>query len=120
MQPLQLFAHSNDDFDHYWQFEMDSRFTGHVGHFLDALSLFTRQEPRKQARERASYTYLPRIYGAYSKFLALVNKSLNGGWLWGPERIKDIEPIGPLPPTARPDDDEFFWGRWRGRRSDCP
>jgi hypothetical protein len=110
MQPLQLFAHFYADFDHYWQFEMDSRFTGHVGTFLDALSLFARQQPRKQARERASYDYIPRVHGTYSQFSASVNKSLNGGGLWGPDRIKDIKPIGPAPPTARPEDDNFYWG----------
>lgn len=110
MQPFQLFAHFYDDFDHYWQFEMDSRFTGHVGLFLDALSLFARDQPRKQARERASYTYIPRVHGAYPEFLASVNESLKGGGLWGPQNIEEIEPIGPLPPTARPEDDNFFWG----------
>jgi hypothetical protein len=84
MQPFQLFAHFYDDFDHYWQFEMDSRSTSHVGHFLNALSLFARQEPRKQSRERASYAYIPPVHGTYAEFLASVNKSLNGGRLWGP------------------------------------
>lgn len=110
MQPFQLFTHFYDDFDHYWQCEMDSRFTGQIGHFLNALSLFARQQPRKQSRERASYTYMPLVHSTYAEFLASVNKSLNGGGLWGPERIKDMKPIGPTPPTARPEDDDFTWG----------
>ena len=111
MQPLQLFAHFYDGFDHYWQFEMDSRFTGHVGHLLDALSLFAKEQPRKQARERLSYAYMPRIHGTYAEFSAAVNRSLKGGGFWGPQRIKDVVlPMGPAPPTAQAEDEDFSWG----------
>lgn len=29
---------------------------------------------------------------------------------WGPLSIPDIKPIGPEPPTTRPEDDEYIWG----------
>jgi Protein of unknown function (DUF3405) len=53
---------------------------------------------------------MPRLHGTYSEFSASVNRSINGGGLWGPEQIKDVKVMGPAPPTARPEDDDFSRG----------
>lgn len=111
-QPLQLFAHFFPGFDHYFQVEMDVRFTGHAGDILSSLSRFARNEPRKQARQRASYSFLPSVYNTYSNFSAMVNESLRGGddFFTG-VRIPDIpDPIGPRPKSANPQDDNFTFG----------
>lgn len=111
-QPMQLFALFYPQFDHYWQLELDMRFTGDAGAFLDALSTFARNEPRKQALERATFQHLPTLIGPYSNLAAAVDK-VNGGdaHVWGPMPNPAIEPIGPVPPfpTAR-DDVDFSWG----------
>lgn len=108
---MQLFARKFDSFDHYWQLELDSKITGHSGIFLDALSRFGRNEPRKQSVERSSYFYMPQVHGSYSEFSAAINESLNGGGLWGPVKIPDIpNPIGPPPPKPFSEDDDFIWG----------
>ncbi|EQK98171.1 biotin synthase-like protein [Ophiocordyceps sinensis CO18] len=110
-QPLQLFALHYPEFDHYWQIELDQRFTGDAGKYLDALSAFARNEPRKQALERATYAFNQDIYGTYRNFTDRVNLANNGtSRAWGPIRIPDIHPIGPEPPVARPQDDDFAWG----------
>ncbi|GIZ43368.1 hypothetical protein CKM354_000659800 [Cercospora kikuchii] len=110
MQPLQLFAHFYPEFDHYWQFEMDTRFTGHVGRMLQAFDTFGMEQPYKQARERASWMYMESVHGSYEDFSKKVNKSLKGGaTIWGADRIKSVEPIGPLVPPD-PKDDDFQFG----------
>ncbi|KIW99023.1 uncharacterized protein Z519_00686 [Cladophialophora bantiana CBS 173.52] len=110
-QPLQLFAQLFPDFDHYWQLEMDMKFTGNSGQWLDAMARFARKEPRKQSVERSSYYYMPQIHGPYEEFRAAIDKSLGGGGIWGPVRIPDIRhPIGPQPPVANPREDNFDWG----------
>jgi hypothetical protein len=110
-QPLQLFSQFFPDFDHYWQLEMDIRFTGDARLLLDALSTFARSEPRKQSIERASYYYMPSIHGTYAQFLSSINASLSSGGLWGPLLIPDIpNPIGPVPPVDTPQADPFAWG----------
>lgn len=113
MQPLQLFAHFYPEFDHYWQLEMDARFTGHVGNMLQAFDLFGREQPYKQARERASWAYMSSQHGTYSEFSSAINSSLNGNaTIWGPDRIKHVEPLllpnnksknDPLPSTPLQD-----------------
>lgn len=109
-QALQLFAQLYDEFDHYWQIEMDVRYTGNVRHYLDALSEFARQEPQKQSVERASYFYMQQVHGTYLDFQNTINASLEGAGIWGAVCIPDFEPIGIPPPTPRPEDDDFSWG----------
>jgi hypothetical protein len=110
-QPLQLFAQFFPDFDHYWQLEMDIRFTGNVRLLLDSMSAFALNEPRKQSVERASYFYMPAIHDSYADFTQAIDAALQGGGIWGPLTIPDIpNPIGPIPPVASPNDDAFSWG----------
>ncbi|POR39550.1 Uncharacterized protein TPAR_00246 [Tolypocladium paradoxum] len=110
-QPLQLFALHYPEFDHYWQIELDQRFMGHAGEYLDAVSAFARNEPRKQALERATFAFNEGIHGTYRALTAQVDAANNGASrAWGPVRIPDIQPIGPEPPVARPEDDDFLWG----------
>jgi hypothetical protein len=111
MQPLQLFGHFYPEFDHYWQLELDLRFTGHAGRYLASLSNFARDQPRKQAVERSTWFYMPEFHNTYSDFLAAVNASLEGGGGLGwAMRIQDFEPIGAAPPVDDPLDDNFEWG----------
>lgn len=110
-QPMQLFAQLFPGFDHYWQLEMDVKFTGHAGTWLDAMHKFAQREPRKQSVERSSYYYMPQVHGTYEEFRTTVNESLNGGGIWGAVRIPDIpHPIGPEPPVSHPSLDDFQWG----------
>ena len=89
---------------------MDARFTGHAGHYLNALERFAKQQPRKQAVERNSYVYMPQMHGTYDEFTAAVDGILKGSGHWGPYNIPEIQPIGPIPPTALPEEDHFSWG----------
>lgn len=110
-QPLQLFAQFFPDFDHYWQLEMDIRFTGDARLLLNSMSEFARNEPRKQSVERASYYYMPQVHGSYDDFTASINASLSSQGIWGPISIPDIpNPIGPVPPSDDPRHDDFQWG----------
>ncbi|RMY81263.1 hypothetical protein D0864_08359 [Hortaea werneckii] len=111
MQPLQLFAHFYPEYDHFWQFEMDARFLGHVGKMLRAFDAFSRKQPLKQAPERASWAYMPKVHGSYDHFKAMVDKGLKGdATIWGPEKVQLIDPIGPEPPVKDPKQDPFEWG----------
>jgi hypothetical protein len=111
MQPLQIFAQFYPEFDHYWQVEVDSRFLGHTGNMLDKFSDFARNEPRKQARERASWAYMSDYHGSYDDFFDSINDVLNGtSSVWGNVDIHDVVPIGPKPPVEDPCDEPFVWG----------
>ncbi|KAI5240997.1 hypothetical protein E4T42_08204 [Aureobasidium subglaciale] len=111
MQPLQIFAQFYPEFDHYWQLEVDSRFLGHTGNMLDKFAEFARKEPRKQARERASWAYMADYHGSYDDFFSTIDNVLDGdSSVWASVDIHDIDPIGPLPPVEDPREDHFTWG----------
>jgi len=110
-QPLQLFAQVYSGFDHYWQMEMDVRFTGDTLHYLEAVSAFAKAEPRKQSVERGSFRYIPEVHGTYQDLLSAINSSVQGRGIWGPVHIPEIKsPIGPAPPFSDPIQDGFQWG----------
>lgn len=110
MQPLQLLAHFFPEFDHFWQFEMDTRFTGHVGKMLEAFDSFSANQPYKQSLERGSWEYIPEVHGTYEEFSHGVDEAMKGGAsVWGPVKVKDISPIGPQPPSDDPHDEAFEW-----------
>ncbi|KAM4055307.1 biotin synthase-like protein [Hirsutella rhossiliensis] len=90
-QPLQLFALYHPGFDHYWQVELDQRFLGQAGKYLDVVSAFAWHEPRKQAPERATYPLNVDEYGTYDKFLSRVDRANRGqSRAWGPVRIPGV------------------------------
>lgn len=109
-QPMQLLALHYPEFDHYWQFEMDMRFSGDAGDFLKAMDDFSRREPRKQSHERSTFLYDPSEFEDYDDFQAAVDAA-NGGdsHYWGPAKIREVSPIGPKPPTSAAADN-FRWG----------
>lgn len=121
-QPLQIFAKFHPEYDHFWQIEMDVRFTGHAGHLLHVLGRFSRNEPRKQSYQRATHFYTPSYYSSYEDFVHQSNSSLDGDDpMYNGVRIPEVpEPINDQlnpPPTANPRNDDFEWGV--GEDADC-
>jgi hypothetical protein len=108
---MQLLALHYPEYDHFWQVELDQRFLGDAGKYLDSLAAFARAEPRKQALERSTFQYLPSRYPSYKAFSQTVDRAARGSsHAWGPLRIRDIAPIGPVPPVRSPKSDRFSWG----------
>ena len=89
---------------------MDVRFTGDTLQYLEAVSAFAKQEPRKQSIERASFQYLPEVHGTYQEFLSAINASVKGRGIWGPNPVPEVKPVGPVPLYPDPLDDDFSWG----------
>jgi hypothetical protein len=110
-QPMQLLALHYPEFDHFWQLEMDMRFMGDAGKFLDRLTATARNEPRKQALERSSFWHMIAETGDYGEFFRAVDQANNGSsHAWGPLRVREILPIGPEPPVPDPVNETFQWG----------
>jgi hypothetical protein len=87
------------------------RFLGDAGAYLDSLSSFARSEPRKQALERSTFLYMQSKFSSYANFSAAVDKANHGdAHVWGPLRIRDIPPIGPVPPVRSAKSDNYTWG----------
>jgi hypothetical protein len=112
------------EFDHYWQLEMDSRFTGHAYHFLEMAVRFAKAQPRKYLWERNSYFYIPGAHGHWQGFMQMVANSLKDKkTIWGPMELSTVIPsgspassghplipLGPKPPVTSPKNDKYQWG----------
>ncbi|KAL8967377.1 MAG: hypothetical protein Q9183_002953 [Haloplaca sp. 2 TL-2023] len=109
-QPLQLFSLIRPDFDLYWQFELDVRYTGHHYHHLEAIRQWAEKQPRRLSWERAAYFYSPLTHGTWVEFCRKIQSMFAGGGVWGAVTTTGINPIGPQPPTDSPEEDDFQWG----------
>lgn len=111
--PVQKFAQDYPNFDYYWNWELDSRYTGHHYKLLENLGMFADMQPRKGLWERNERFYIPQLYGAYdSQFRYAVElKYAGSSTVWGAYKTTSVvHPVGPVPPVAEATDDNYEWG----------
>lgn len=61
--PLQLFAKRHPEFDFYWNWEMDVRYTGHYHSLLSNLARWARKQPLEDLWERNARFQIDPIHG---------------------------------------------------------
>lgn len=115
--PMQYFAQQHPEYDYFWNWEMDARYTGHYYELFERMGQFAKQQPRKGLWERNSRYYVPSVHGSWEDFRQMVRiqtdlgtTSPNNMWssmnnnnkegvkagdrqgekpIWGPERPAD-------------------------------
>lgn len=116
--PVQDFARRHPEFEYFWNWEIESRYTGHSYEFIDKVTEFARRQPRRGMWERNARFYIPSLHGTNAhSFWESVRRSENEA-VWGPFPVNDvgepsqlrIRPIGPTPPVRLPEDDHYEWG----------
>jgi len=70
--PLQWFAHNHPDFDFFWNWEMDARYTGSWLELFSRLSGWAKAQPRKGLWERSHRFYVPAVHGSWDDFKQMV------------------------------------------------
>ncbi|KAI0200216.1 hypothetical protein F4808DRAFT_430063 [Astrocystis sublimbata] len=134
---MQYFAYMHPEYDYYWQWEMDIRYTGHYYDLFSKMEKWAKEQPRKGLWERNSRFYVPSVHGSWEDFKQMSRvqteigvKGADNIWdgvpghekdsnigdkpIWGPERAKDpkdwLEPDNdPVPPTSY-EKDKYVWG----------
>jgi hypothetical protein len=108
---VQKFVQEFPEYDYIWNWEMDARITGHHYDFLEKLASFAKRQPRRGLWERSERYYIPSAHGDYdTAFRKEVERMAGPETIWGPPDFPFITPIGPKPPVARPEDDDYKWG----------
>ncbi|KAE8441582.1 hypothetical protein EG329_004667 [Mollisiaceae sp. DMI_Dod_QoI] len=107
---VQWFAQEHPDFDFYWNWEFDTRYTGHYYNLLEKLAAFAKAQPRKGLWERNERYYIPSYHGRYSKFIKDVENIAGSDTVWGAPVTLNVSSVGPTPPISDPKDDEYVWG----------
>ncbi|KAK5108052.1 hypothetical protein LTR62_008826 [Meristemomyces frigidus] len=124
---LQWFSQQRPEYDFYWNWEMDIRYTGHYWDFNEKIGDWGRRQPRKGMWERSRRFWIPGYHGDYANFTAFVesetrdkdvaaNDIERSGPMpvWGP--VQNFPHTGMLPPplAALPphsyDEDDYQWG----------
>ncbi|KAK5163729.1 uncharacterized protein LTR77_010402 [Saxophila tyrrhenica] len=77
--PLQYFAHMHPEYDFFWHWEMDIRYTGHFHHLFDKVTKWAKQQPRKGLWERNGRFYVPAEHGPWEDFRQLVRVQTEHG-----------------------------------------
>ncbi|KAL2129859.1 hypothetical protein VTI74DRAFT_7207 [Chaetomium olivicolor] len=65
---MQHFAYNHPEYDYFWQWEMDIRYTGHYHDLLSKLETWAASQPRKGLWERNARFYMPHIHGSWEDF----------------------------------------------------
>ncbi|THV90589.1 hypothetical protein D6D22_05159 [Aureobasidium pullulans] len=135
--PLSYFAHMHPEYDFFWHWEMDIRYTGHFYHLFDKVGKWSDQQPRKGLWERNGRFYIPSEHGSWDDFKHMVRVQTEHGTahksgmyekisgndntqvrsqppIWGPqpptgEGDRTETENDPQPPTT-PDKDNYSWG----------
>ena len=108
---VQKFMQEFREFEYVWNFEMDARIIGHNYDFLEKLSIFAKNQPRRGLWERNERYYIPSVHGDYdTDFRKQVEQVSGDETVWGALDLPFIDPVGPKPPVANPKDDNYEWG----------
>ncbi|KAK0665090.1 hypothetical protein DIS24_g114 [Lasiodiplodia hormozganensis] len=113
---LQWFAQQHPEYDFFWNWEMDLRYTGHYYEFHEKLGQWGKRQPRKGAWERSSKFYMPDVHGTWQNFTEMVEAEIAASDtppVWGPPNYEAKEkipsPPGTTPPTSY-EQDNYQWG----------
>lgn len=117
--PMQYFAYRHPEYDYFWNWEMDVRYTGHWYHLFDKVIKWARQQPRRGLWERSSRFYVPSVHGSWEDFKQMARvqtevgtNSPNNVWSAGASNdfVHGDKPVqrqgdkfvwGPLPPDEQ-------------------
>lgn len=134
---MQHFAYLHPEYDYFWHWEMDIRYTGHYQDLLSKLEDFGRKQPRKGLWERNERFYIPSSHGSWEDFSHMArvqaemgtdngvanipgmrhndqNDKVKNQIVWGPQRPADEKDWfehedDPEPPTSS-EKDKYTWG----------
>lgn len=65
---MQHFAYMHPEYDYFWHWEMDVRYTGHYYDLLTKIESWATEQPRKGLWERNARFYIPATHGSWDDF----------------------------------------------------
>ncbi|KAK3900932.1 hypothetical protein C8A05DRAFT_45322 [Staphylotrichum tortipilum] len=117
---MQHFAYNHPEYEHFWQWEMDIRYTGHYHDLLSKLEGWAREQPRKGLWERNARFYLPHVHGSWEDFKQMVRVQTEHGtvsadnvWANVPGAKSPPTPAQPPPSATPPRGETPVWGPLR-------
>ncbi|KAI0154882.1 hypothetical protein GGR57DRAFT_511838 [Xylariaceae sp. FL1272] len=115
---LQWFAQKHPEYDFFWNWEMDVRYTGHYYELLEGISKWSATQPRKLMWERSAMAWIPEYHGAWSEFSDIIDKRAKQNGMtpiWGAQefpsgKYRMLSPPDATKPPTSFKKDRYEWG----------
>ncbi|KAK4174711.1 hypothetical protein QBC36DRAFT_242747 [Triangularia setosa] len=114
---MQHFAYNHPEYEYFWQWEMDIRYTGHYYDLLTKLESWSKSQPRKGLWERNGRFYMPYVHGSWEDFKQMARVQTEHGTvtadnMW--DRLPgSIKPPSSPPVAKAPQIETSVWGPLR-------
>ena len=110
---MQWFAHTHPEYDFFWNWEMDARYTGHWYQLFSKITQWAKDQPRKELWERNGRFYVPSVHGSWDEFKQMVHYQTTMGTattnnLWA--GVKKVPGANGPSNEAKPMIDPSVWG----------
>lgn len=110
---MQYFAYVHPEYDYYWQWEMDVRYTGHYYDLFTKLENWAKAQPRKGLWERNARFYLPEVHGTWEDFSQMARVQSEMGTVGADNIWKGIPGGKEKAPEEISKGDKAIWGPQR-------
>lgn len=115
---MQYFAYLHAEYDYFWQWEMDVRYTGHYYDLFTKLEGWAKAQPRKGLWERNSRFYLPSVHGTWEDFSQMTRVQSQMGVVGADDIWKGVPGFGGKSPNTDTKGDRTVWGPLRPKDDD--
>lgn len=107
---MQHFAYMHPEYDYFWHWEMDVRYTGHYYDLLTKLESWAKEQPRKGLWERNARFYLPAKHGSWEDFKHMARVQTDMGTLSADNVWGDIPKLGEGESQQTRSGEKSIWG----------
>lgn len=107
---MQHFAYVHPEYDYFWQWEMDIRYTGHYYDLVTKLEEWAKAQPRKGLWERNSRFYFPSVHGTWEDFSQMSRVQSEMGTVSADTVWKKMPGGEKAPETGASKNSKMIWG----------
>ncbi|XWW92596.1 hypothetical protein V2A60_000521 [Cordyceps javanica] len=107
---MQHFAYRHPEYDHFWHWEMDVRYTGHYHDLLTKIESWAKEQPRKGLWERNARFYIPATHGSWDDFKHLARVQTETGTLSADNVWGNLPKLGEGESQQTRKGDRSVWG----------
>ncbi|KFA62668.1 hypothetical protein S40285_06985 [Stachybotrys chlorohalonatus IBT 40285] len=111
---MQYFAYQHPEYDYFWQWEMDVRYTGHYYDLFTKIEDWAKAQPRKGLWERNARFFLPSVHGTWEDFSHMARVQSEMGNAGADKLLKGLPGSkGKAPEDVVKKGDRAIWGPQR-------
>lgn len=74
--PMQVFALQHPEYSHFWNWELDMRWSGSYYELFERTGEWAKQQSRNLLWERSAKYYIPALHGSYENFSRIVEEEV--------------------------------------------